>query len=170
MSEDYMDDVYRLKAELKTRKHVHRVFELMSLFAAELLDRGAFHDRSKFDEEELGLLAKLEKDIAERGDAPFGSDLYKERSENLLDPMIKHHYQMNPHHPQHHKRGLNGMNLFDVVEMFADWKAASERYEGHDKSLKLKQVFEQHGIEGSLREILINTAFALDWVSKDSLD
>ena len=44
-----------------------------------------------------------------------------------LGPALAHHYAANRHHPEHFANGVDGMNLFDVIEMLMDWKAATER-------------------------------------------
>ena len=44
-----------------------------------------------------------------------------------MKPALEHHYAKNRHHPEHHKNGINDMNLIDLIEMFCDWKASSER-------------------------------------------
>lgn len=114
------------KAELVTRKHIMRVTELLSMAATTLLNRGAVHDQSKFDPIELEPLQEMQDLIDAEGQAPFGSVEYGRRTA-LLGDMIKHHHANNSHHPEHYENGVNDMDLFDLVEMFFDWKAASER-------------------------------------------
>lgn len=52
---------------------------------------------------------------------------------------------------------VNGMNLADVVEMFMDWKAATERH--HDGNIRksITQNRERFGLSDQLAEILGNT-------------
>jgi Family of unknown function (DUF5662) len=54
---------------------------------------------------------------------------------------LKHHYEANRHHPGHFDDGVNGMTLVDVIEMLADWKAATERRADGDlaKSLEIQR-------------------------------
>lgn len=110
----------------KTLRHIKRVSDLLGSFAIELIRRGEVHDASKLSEEEAKPLAEMDALIAKEGNVPFGSPEY-ERRRQLLGPMLDHHYANNSHHPEHYENGVAGMDLFDVVEMFADWKAASER-------------------------------------------
>ena len=42
-------------------------------------------------------------------------------------PAIDHHYANNRHHPEHWPNGINDMTLMDLIEMLADWKAATAR-------------------------------------------
>lgn len=57
----------------------------------------------------------------------YGSDEYK-KCLQAIKPALDHHYANNSHHPEHYKQGIDDMDLLDLVEMLADWKAASERH------------------------------------------
>ena len=150
----------RRRAREITRKHIDRVREIMSVFTG-VLDAAAFnHDKSKFDEIELGPLAKMQQIIDRDGQAEYGSDEYKKRTK-ILGPMLKHHYANNPHHPEHHKDGMDGMDLFYVVEMFADWKAASER--GEQAHMSLSKACEKYEVSDQLKSIFENTAKRMGW-------
>jgi hypothetical protein len=53
---------------------------------------------------------------------------------------LMHHDAHNRHHPEFFgEDGVDGMTLVDVIEMLADWKAASERHDDGDlaKSLEI---------------------------------
>lgn len=146
-----------------TQKHIKRVQTLLWQAASELGRRGVAHDRSKFDPIEKGPLDEMQRLIDEEGPAPYGSDEYKRRTE-LLGPMLKHHYACNSHHPEHYPDGVNGMDLFDVIEMFFDWKAASER--GDESSIGLTHSVERFKIDPQLAAILANTAERLGYSIK----
>jgi hypothetical protein len=77
---------------------------------------------------------------------------------------LAHHYANNRHHPEFHGYGLNGMTLVDLIEMLADWKAATERHENGDlfKSLLINQ--ERFKMSGQLFDILTNTARTYGWL------
>lgn len=144
----------------KTLRHINRVSELLGQFASEFIKRAALHDRSKFDAEEAGPLAEMDALIERDGNVPFGSHEYEERKK-LLGPMLRHHYENNSHHPEHYANGVDGMDLFDLVEMFADWKAASER--GEQSSIGVSVGCEKYKISPQLENIMKNTAFRLGW-------
>jgi hypothetical protein len=55
------------------------------------------------------------------------------------------------------------MNLFDVIEMFFDWKAAGERNQKGNIYRSIDINAERHGISKQLRQILINTAKFLNY-------
>jgi hypothetical protein len=144
-----------------TIAHINRVRELMTEFAGELARRGFCHDASKFDPVEKEPLDEMQRVIAEEGQAPFGSDEYRRRTA-MLGPMLQHHYQHNSHHPEHYgEAGVAGMDLADLVEMFFDWKAASER--GAESSMNLSKACERFKVEPQLASILRNTAYRLDF-------
>lgn len=157
-----------LKAEVVTHKHIARVSELLGEFAIEMIKRGARHDKSKFEPVELEPLARMQELIDVEGPAQFGTPEYKRRTDMLGD-MIQHHRQNNSHHPEYYEfelggdclHGINGMDLFDLVEMFFDWKAASER--GEDSCMRLTAACDKYRITGPLRHILFNTAERLGY-------
>lgn len=153
-------EVDTAKAELVTRQHIARVSELLGEFAIEMVRRGVVHDRSKFEPVELIPLARMQSLIDAEGPAQFGTDEYKRRTD-MLGEMIAHHRANNSHHPEHYENGVRGMDLFDLVEMFFDWKAASER--GEDSCMRLGPACDKYEVTGPLRDILYNTAARLGY-------
>ena len=152
------------RAAIATFQHIARVRELLGMFAIQMIRRGDVHDASKFLPVELGPLQEMQDIIDRDGPALPGSDEYKRRTE-LLGPMIDHHRRNNSHHPEFHEfenggdcmHGINGMDLFDLVEMFFDWRAANlDRDAGAPMSLSFS--CEKYHITGPLRHILFNTA------------
>ena len=150
----------RASAVKATIAHVGRVKDLMKMAAGVLAVRGHEHDRSKFEDVEMGPLTEMQALIDREGQAPFGSDEYKRRTA-LLGPMLKHHYANNSHHPEHYPNGIDDMCLFDVVEMFFDWKAASER--GEEPSMNIGKACERFRVSPQLERIFRNTAARLKY-------
>ena len=142
-------------AEVVTRKHMQRVSELLGDAAIEIIKRGQKHDLSKLEPVEMEPLQRMQDLVDKEGQAPYGSAEYKRRT-SLLGDMITHHYANNSHHPEHYENGVSGMDLFDLVEMFFDWKAASER--GEESSISISASVERFGISDQLATILRNTA------------
>lgn len=141
-----------------TLKHIKRVNELLIQSAKMILDRAIKHDSTKLvspEKEAFDILTpRLNK-------LKFGSPEY-EQSKNELKDALDHHYARNSHHPQHYKNGINDMDLFDVIEMFIDWKASSER-QNDGNILKSIEFNKQHfGISEQLTKIFENTAITLD--------
>lgn len=137
-----------------TQKHIDRVGELLEDFIGELTQRAQAHDRSKFTKEEMVPLQKLQEVVDREGQVPFNSPEYDERKK-LLKPMLDHHYKMNSHHPEHYDNGIDGMSLGDIVEMFFDWKAASER--GGESTMKLSHAADKYNMSSQLLNIFMNT-------------
>jgi hypothetical protein len=80
-----------------------------------------------------------------------------------LKPALDHHYANNSHHPQFYKNGIDGMNLLDLVEMFFDWKAATERTKDGDirKSIEINST--RFNISPQLVSIFVNTIADNNW-------
>jgi hypothetical protein len=150
----------RASALSTTKKHVQRVRELLDMAAGMLSVRGAVHDQSKFEEVEIGPLTEMQKIIDRDGQAPYGSEEYKRRTA-MLGPMLEHHYANNSHHPEHYDDGVDGMCLFDVVEMFFDWKAASER--GDEPAMNITVACERFRVSPQLERVFQNTAERLSY-------
>jgi hypothetical protein len=119
-----------------TAEHRARVHELMYEFANQLIERASKHDFSKTRSPELEGFADL-LEVLEKH--PYGSPEYQE---SLKSGVIEHHYSANRHHPEHHKDGINGMDLLDFVEMWFDWRAACERRPDGDikKSVEINEA------------------------------
>ena len=141
-----------------TLKHIRRVQQLLGESARELMVRGERHDESKLSEAEK---PAFDRETPKLKELTFGSDEYK-ASLARLGEALKHHYAANSHHPEHYENGVAGMDLFDLVEMVMDWKAASERNKGAQINLSIS--FERFEIEPQLRSIIENTARRLGWI------
>jgi len=143
-----------------TAKHIERVANLMSDFATMINARGLGHDLSKYNLIEKGSLDEMARLVAEEGNVPYGSDEYKRRTK-LLGPMLEHHYASNSHHPEHYQDGVDGMNLLDIVEMFIDWKAASEL--GEEPAMNITAACDRFSVCPQLQSIFENTATEFGW-------
>ena len=51
----------------------------------------------------------------------YGSEQHKEYLKEMKKGLV-HHYEINSHHPEHYKNGIEDMTLFDIIEMLMDWK------------------------------------------------
>lgn len=107
-----------------TMRHIERVRDLIGKVVVELLDRASKHDQSKLESPEVELFTELTPQLKE---LTYGSLEYNQ-AKAKLGIALTHHYANNRHHPEHFKDGINNMNLVDLIEMFCDWKAASERH------------------------------------------
>lgn len=146
-----------------TLKHIRRVNELLIDEAQDLLSRAKVHDESKFSDIEKSRLDRMEALIEREGQAAFGTEEYKRRTD-MLGPMVEHHRRNNDHHPEFHPDGVKGMDLVQLLEMFCDWKAASER--GEESAMNLTFACEKYGVSDQLKSIFIMTANRRGWAWK----
>jgi Family of unknown function (DUF5662) len=133
--------------------HKLRVCRYMQMFATDLFKRAAVHDNSKFSPEEFVLYAQAFPELQQHA---YGSDGYKAAIEKIR-PAIEHHYANNDHHPEYSDDGIAAMNLVQLLEMLADWFAASER-----SQTSFVEFFtvakKKYGIGDQLFLVLLNTA------------
>jgi len=153
----HLKDEYDSTAD--TLLHIKRVSLLLNDAAAELLRRANVHDASKLKSPEKELFDEFTPKL--KG-VTYGSDQYKEFLAGLK-VALDHHYSNNSHHPEHYENGVNGMDLFDLVEMFFDWKAASERHEDGNIFDSITINKGRFSISDQLAEILTNTAKKLNY-------
>lgn len=140
-----------------TLRHIKRVNELLGDAAITLIRRGQIHDDSKLEEPEK---SAFDISTPKLKDLVFGTPEYQQ-SLDELKPALDHHYANNSHHPQFYKNGIDGMDLFDLMEMLIDWKAAGERTAKGNifKSIEINK--ERFGISDQLNNILLNTALRI---------
>lgn len=142
-----------------TLLHIKRVAELLTNAAAELIKRANRHDNSKLVAPEKSYFDEYTPRLA---GLTYGSDEYR-ACVALLQPALDHHYANNSHHPEHYKNGVNDMDLFDVVEMFFDWKAASERHNNGNINKSIAVNRDRFAISDQLARIFENTALRLGY-------
>ena len=146
------------ECRVETQKHIEKVRHYIRFFTDKLTTRGEQHDASKLTSPEVELFAEHTERLAE---IEYGSEDYKKELE-ALKPALDHHYSVNKHHPQYYPNGVEGMSLIDLVEMIADWKAASERYNSGNLLKSIELNIKRFNIEPQLGQILINTAKVMD--------
>jgi hypothetical protein len=143
-----------------TKAHIARVQELLQEIIDNLTVRAAHHDESKLAEPEKSAFDRATPALKE---LVYGTPEYKQAIKELLGPAVKHHYEVNDHHPEHYENGIAGMSLLAIVEMFCDWRAASERMKGGSLAQSLKVNRERFGANDMLSQIFENTRKELDW-------
>jgi len=142
-----------------TLLHSRRVGELLVSVLDALAHRAVNHDLSKTKSPELEMFNEFTPKLKH---STYGSDEYKGFLAEMQEG-LKVHYANNRHHPEHYREGISGMTLIDLIEMLADWKAATERHDDGDiqRSLEINQ--ERFGIDDQLQAILTNTILLLGW-------
>lgn len=142
-----------------TLKHVKRVNQLMLDACIELMKRAQSHDDSKLGENEKPY---FDEETPRLKTLTYGSDEYKQ-SLDRLGSALKHHYENNSHHPEHYSDGIDDMNLFDIIEMFFDWKAASERHNDGNIYKSIEINAKRFKMSDQLVKIFVNTAVFLNY-------
>lgn len=156
----YNDRILREREEAKkspylaaTFKHMSKVRNHLDCFVHALLKRGEVHDQSKLQEPELSAYSAVFDELKQ---AKFNSPEYEKGLEKIA-PAIKHHRENNSHHPEFYEDGVDGMDLVDLIEMYCDWKAASERNADGDFSRSLDICGKKYKLSNQLDSIFKNT-------------
>jgi hypothetical protein len=147
----------------ETLEHIDRVAHLLSEITTNLWERSNEHDASKLLEPEKSAFDTLSQKLK---DTVYGSEEYRSALREIK-PALQHHYANNAHHPEHWPNGIVDMSLLDLIEMLADWKAATERMKDGgslERSLLLNK--DRFGIDDQLYYILVNTAMEMKWIKE----
>lgn len=161
----------------ETLDHIRQVQKYLHLVAANLLERARVHDASKLIEPEASV---FEEFTGKLKGSTYGSDEYKGFLAGMK-PALDHHYAFNRHHPEHfglhvcqqcgtddrveactcggpRRADMSRMTLLDLIEMFVDWKAATERHENGDLSKSITLNKARFGYGDELESIFRRTA------------
>jgi hypothetical protein len=143
-----------------TREHIAQVQELLEEAIGDLRYRLAMHDLSKLEEPELTTFNEYTPKLA---DSTYGSEEYQTFLVGMGEG-LKHHYAANDHHPEHFENGMRDMDLLQVLEMLADWKAATLRHKNGSLRRSIEQNAERFDYGPEVRLLLFNTANRLGWL------
>ncbi|MCF7834888.1 DUF5662 family protein [Candidatus Gracilibacteria bacterium] len=141
-----------------TLLHIKRINSLLLQACAELMKRAQHHDDSKLKNPEKPF---FDSETPKLAGLTYGTPEYAE-SRKILKTALDHHYAHNSHHPEHYKEGINDFDLFDLLEMFVDWKASSERHHDGNILKSIEKNADRFGISPQLVRILNNTAKKID--------
>lgn len=141
------------ESKFKTMRHIETVRNYLAMVIQEFLERSVKHDQSKLQTPEVEIFEIYTPKLR---DCTYGSDEYKGYMKEMK-VAIDHHNKNNSHHPEHYEDGINGMNLFDLIEMLCDWKSAGLRHNDGDiyKSLEINK--KRFGVDDQLFKVLKNT-------------
>jgi hypothetical protein len=138
----------------ETKKHILRVQHFLSLVIKELEKRGEAHDQSKLQSPEVEVFAKETPHI--KG-LQFGTQEYEDCKKRMV-VALDHHYANNSHHPEYYcSEEMSGMCLIDLIEMFCDWRAATERHKNGDIKKSIEIQGEKYQIPEMLKRMMHNT-------------
>lgn len=131
-------------------EHKRKVKFYLTVFANILDCRATVHDNSKLETPEKELFDQWTPELKAR---TFGTDYYKEALD-AMGPGLQHHYKANSHHPEHYTNGVDGMTLYDLVEMVCDWRAAAE---ARNVEVDLDHAIKRFNLSPQLANIIRNT-------------
>lgn len=140
-------------ATLETYKHIAKVQGYLNGFAKDLIDRGQNHDNSKLESPEVEIFGEHTEELST---VEYGSPEYQECLARVK-PAIDHHYAKNRHHTEHWPNGIEDMTLLDLVEMLADWKAATERNKDGNIRKSIDHNAGKYKMSPQLKKIFENT-------------
>lgn len=142
-----------------TLQHIIRVNNHIAAFIFRFIDRARQHDKSKMQPPEKEIFDEFTPKL---NGVEYNSPEYKEFLREM-GIALAHHYKHNSHHPEHYPNGVHGMSLLDIVEMFCDWKAATERMKGGSLETSIQKNKIRFNMSEQLAEILENTRKELNW-------
>ena len=144
-----------------TLAHRRRVQKLMAEATNFLSESAATHDQSKLEEPEKSTFDWAQPRLKH---LKIGDDGY-ERARTHMGEALEHHYAHNRHHPEHHDDGIYGMDIFDLLEMLTDWKAAGERQDPPGTlEASLAYCQKRYGFDDRMADLLRRTAARLGWL------
>ena len=143
-----------------TYEHIAQVRARLLNIAVMLIGRAHEHDASKLVSPEVEVFNEFTPKLR---DSTYGSPEYRLFLASMGEG-LQHHYANNRHHPEHHKRGVADMNLLDVIEMLADWKAATLRHADGDLARSIEQNADRFEYGPEFKGLLLNTARDLGWL------
>lgn len=144
-----------------THEHIAEVRRRMGEIVEDLLQRAQDHDASKLEEPELSMFNEFTPRLAEmEADSPE----YQVALDEMKKRALHHHYEHNDHHPEHFPNGIADMDLLQVTEMLADWKAASLRHSSGDLGRFIEHAAGRFGYGEEFKRLLLNTAHNLGWL------
>lgn len=148
----------KLNAQEATVNHILQVQKLINKLVMALLERGNQHDNSKLYDPEADTFAFYTSKLHS---LEFGSEEYKQCLEEMKTT-LDHHYAKNRHHPEHFANGITDMNLIDLIEMLADWKAASMRHDSGNLEKSIDYNQKRFQMPAELVKIFKNTIVLLE--------
>lgn len=155
-----MADVTKYDSTTDTQAHIGEVRGRLAEVIGDLAKRAAAHDLSKLSPAEKPVFDEFTPKL--RG-STYGSDEYKGFLA-AMRPALDHHYAHNSHHPEHYPDGIRGMSLLDLIEMLADWKAATGRHADGDLGRSIEVNQGRFGYSDETKRFLRTTAEQMGWL------
>lgn len=137
-----------------TEEHIKRFQHHIAVLFHELSLRHSSHDLSKLQSPEKDTFDRVTPLLEKM---TYGSPEYK-KVLGSMGQALDHHYANNKHHPEYFTNGMCGMTLVDLLEMFCDWCAATERHDDGNIGKSIAHNMQRFGFGETLASIMVNTA------------
>jgi hypothetical protein len=147
-------------SRVDTYKHIAVVRGYLLTIAYIIMMRGDDHDLSKLEEPELSVFNEYTPKLEA---STYNSEEYKQFLAGMGEGLA-HHYEVNDHHPQHFKDGIHDMDLIQLIEMLADWKAATLRHADGNLERSIQENADRFGYDDNMMDLLMTTAHNLGWL------
>jgi len=148
------EDAYDCTEDVKA--HILLVQKWVDDFIYVLKGRANVHDESKLKNlQEKAMFDRWTPELQKR---EFGGPEYQEALKQMGEG-LKLHYAANEHHPEHFENGIDGMTLYNLIEMVCDWMAAAEK---KGTPVDLDYLQKRFNMAPQLRSIIENTFHELD--------
>ena len=145
--------------EERTKNHIERVRSNINFFMLdkdfdlkELYKRLKDHDKSKFSVAEYVPYIWMTEFYRKK---QLGEE-FKYPSESIkkeVDEAIKHHYEVNRHHPEFHNN-IEDMTDEDIVEMVCDWVSMSQEFNNSLKEFANKKIDKQYKFSDNQKNLI----------------
>ena len=142
----------------ETSKHIMRVQHHLHGIIHGLLRRAEDHDACKLAPPEVDIFTEFTPKLAT---TEYDTGEYRGFLK-AMKPALDHHYANSRHHPEHFKNGVEDMNLLDIIEMFCDWKAATERQHNGNLRQSIEKNADRFKISPQLVKIFENSIELFD--------
>ena len=151
-------EILLMESRAQTQEHIERVGYFLGLFCDALAERARVHDQSKLESPEAEVFAEVTSKLKA---LTYGSDEYKAQLKEM-GPALEHHYVENSHNTEYWvDNNIEHMDLLDIVEMMADWRAAGERHADGNIFKSIDHNVKRFGLSFQLASIFENTAVRL---------
>ncbi len=140
------------KTEKDIKAHIERVTSKMEGLIEQLRKRAENHDKSKLEYPELQGFIRMDKEPR----YPYGSPEYFDKIKRY-EYVFRHHYENNPHHPEHYDGWISEMDLLDIIEMLCDWTSYREGLTAIEAISTVEQQAKRFNLSDELSSIMLNT-------------
>ena len=130
-------------------RHIMLVQAAINKITAELNRRGLVHDVTKFQEDEFLGFVKLNQ-----ADKLYGYGTPEYKAALAENNAVELHTSRHSHHPEYYHNGVNEMNLFDLIEMVCDWRAANQVYGVTTFEESLQKSMDRFGLNENQRFVV----------------